>query len=58
MDDATKRLKMAGTHLFNAGEVALAEMVHVRQHVCYKEFGSADGRKRIKYGTRGLLAES
>jgi len=59
MDDATKRLKMAGTHLFNAGEVALAEMVHVEAtRLLQGSSASADGRKRIKYGTRGLLAES
>jgi Ca-activated chloride channel homolog len=58
IDDATKRLQMAGTHLFNAGEVALAEMVHAEAtRLLQGGSASADGRKRIKYGTRGLLAE-
>lgn len=57
LDDATKRLQTAGTHLFNAGEVELAEMVHAEAtRLLQSGATSADGRKRIKYGTRGLLA--
>jgi Ca-activated chloride channel family protein len=57
IDDATKRLRMAGTHLFNSGEVALAEMAHAEAtRLLQGGSSSADGRKRIKYGTRGLIA--
>jgi Ca-activated chloride channel homolog len=56
IDDATKRLRMAGTHLFNSGEVALAEMAHAEAtRLLQGGTSSADGRKRIKYGTRGLV---
>lgn len=59
LDDATKRLQMAGTHLFNAGEVALAETVQAEAtRLLQSGSTSADGRKRIKYGTRGLVAGS
>ncbi|PLS79945.1 MAG: VWA domain-containing protein [Chloroflexi bacterium] len=58
LDDATKRLQTAGTHLFNAGEVALAETVHAEAtRLLQGSSTSADGRKRIKYGTRGLIAK-
>lgn len=57
IEDATKRLQVAGTHLFNAGEVELAEMVHAEAtRLLQSGAASADGRKRIKYGTRGLVA--
>lgn len=57
IDDATKRLQVAGTHLFNAGEVALAATVHAEAtRLLQSGAASADGRKRIKYGTRGLMA--
>ncbi len=57
IDDATKRLQTAGTHLFNAGEVELAETVHAEAtRLLQGGPTSADGRKRIKYGTRGLVA--
>ncbi|HEX6292459.1 MAG TPA: VWA domain-containing protein [Herpetosiphonaceae bacterium] len=57
IEDATKRLRMAGTHLFNSGEVALAEMAHAEAtRLLQGGSTSADGRKRIKYGTRGLIA--
>lgn len=59
IDDATKRLQMAGTHLFNAGEVKLAETVHAEAtKLLQGGSASADGRKRIKYGTRGLMVGS
>lgn len=57
IDDATKRLQTAGTHLFNAGEVELAQTVQAEAtRLLQGGSTSADGRKRIKYGTRGLLA--
>lgn len=55
--EATKCLQVAGTHLFNAGAVALAETVHAEAtRLLQGGSTSADGRKRIKYGTRGLVA--
>ena len=57
IDDATRRLQTAGTHLFNAGDVELAQTVHAEAtRLLQGGATSADGRKRIKYGTRGLLA--
>lgn len=57
IDDATKRLQTAGTHLFNAGDIELAQTVHAEAtRLLQGGATSADGRKRIKYGTRGLLA--
>lgn len=57
IDDATKRLQIAGTHLFNAGDVELAQTVQAEAtRLLQGGATSADGRKRIKYGTRGLLA--
>ncbi len=57
IEDATKRLRMAGTHLFNSGEIALAEMANAEAtRLLQGGSTSADGRKRIKYGTRGLIA--
>ncbi len=56
IDEATKRLQMAGTHLFNAGEIALAETAHAEAtRLLQGSSPSADGRKRIKLGTRGLI---
>jgi uncharacterized protein YegL len=55
--EATQRLKMASTRLFAAGEVALARTVE-EEATRLLQSGSTteEGRKRIKYGTRGLLA--
>ena len=47
---------MAGTRLFEAGEVALAQTVQ-EEATRLLRGGSASeaGRKRIKFGTRGLI---
>lgn len=56
IEEATKRLQMAGTRLFEAGEVELARTVQEEAtRLLRSGQTSAEGRKRIKYGTRGLI---
>lgn len=56
LDEATRRLQMAGTRLFEAGEVELARTVQEEAtRLSRSGQASAEGRKRIKYGTRGLM---
>jgi|HigsolmetaAR202D_1030399.scaffolds.fasta_scaffold00030_6 Uncharacterized protein containing a von Willebrand factor type A (vWA) domain len=56
IEEATRRLQMAGTRLFDAGEVELARTVQDEATRLLRSGStSAEGRKRIKYGTRGLI---
>jgi hypothetical protein len=56
IEEATKRLQMAGTRLFESGETELARTVQDEATRLLKSGRtSAEGRKRIKYGTRGLM---
>jgi Ca-activated chloride channel family protein len=56
LDEATRRLQMAGTRLFEAGEVALAQTVQEEATRLLRSGSTSDeGRKRIKFGTRGLM---
>lgn len=56
VEEATRRLQMAGTRLFDAGEVDLARTVQEEAtRLLRSGQASAEGRKRIKYGTRGLM---
>jgi len=56
LDEATRRLQMAGTRLFDAGEVALAQTVQEEATRLLRSGNTSDeGRKRIKFGTRGLM---
>jgi Ca-activated chloride channel family protein len=56
IDEATRRLQMAGTRLFDAGEVALARTVQEEAtRLLRSGNASEEGRKRIKFGTRGLM---
>jgi hypothetical protein len=56
IDEATRRLQMAGTRLFDAGEVALAQTVQEEATRLLRGGSASDeGRKRIKFGTRGLM---
>jgi uncharacterized protein YegL len=56
IEEATRRLQMAGTRLFDAGEVDLAHTVQEEAtRLLRSGQTSAEGRKRIKYGTRGLM---
>jgi Ca-activated chloride channel homolog len=56
IDEATRRLQMAGTRLFEAGEVALAQTVQEEAtRLLRAGHASEEGRKRIKFGTRGLM---
>ena len=59
IEEATRRLQMAGTRLFEAGEVELARTVQEEAtRLLRSGQTSAEGRKRIKYGTRGLMGRS
>jgi Ca-activated chloride channel family protein len=56
IEEATRRLQMAGTRLFEAGQVELARTVQDEAtRLLRSGAASAEGRKRIKYGTRGLM---
>jgi Ca-activated chloride channel family protein len=56
LDEATRALQMAGTRLFEAGEVALAQTVQEEATRLLRSGSASDeGRKRIKFGTRGLM---
>ena len=57
IDEATRRLQMAGTRLFEAGEIALAQTVQEEATRLLRGGNASDeGRKRIKFGTRGLMS--
>jgi hypothetical protein len=57
LEEATRRLKMAGTRLFEAGETALAQTVQEEAtRLLRSGSASEEGRKRIRFGTRGLIA--
>ncbi|MEI8305626.1 MAG: VWA domain-containing protein [Chloroflexales bacterium] len=56
IEDASRRLQMAGTRLFEVGDVDLAHTVQDEAtRLLRSGQTSAEGRKRIKYGTRGLM---
>lgn len=56
IEDATRRLQMAGTRLFEAGETELARTVQDEAtRLLRSGQATSEGRKRIKYGTRGLM---
>ncbi|MEF3274591.1 MAG: VWA domain-containing protein [Chloroflexus sp.] len=56
LEEATRHLQMAGTRLFDAGQVELARTVQEEATRLLRSGQvSAEGRKRIKYGTRGLI---
>ena len=58
VEEATRRLQMAGTRLFDAGEVALAQTVQEEAtRLLRSGSASEEGRKRIRFGTRGLMAQ-
>jgi hypothetical protein len=49
---------MAGTRLFESGESDLARTVqNEATRMLRSGHTSAEGRKRIKYGTRGLMGD-
>lgn len=57
IEDATKKLRMAGTRLLEAGQTELAQTVQDEATRLLRSGSASDeGRKRIKYGTRGLVA--
>jgi hypothetical protein len=58
IEDATRRLQMAGTRLFGAGETALARTVQEEAaRLARSGNASEEGRKRIRFGTRGLISQ-
>lgn len=59
IEEATKRLQMAGTRLFEAGERELAKTVQEEATRLLRSGAASDeGRKRIRFGTRGLMGRS
>ncbi len=59
IEEATKRLRMAGTRLLEAGETALAQTVQEEATRLLRSGSTTEeGRKRIRYGTRGLISNS
>ncbi len=57
IQEATKKLRMAGTRLLDAGQSDLAQTVQEEATRLLRNGAASDeGRKRIKYGTRGLVA--
>ncbi|MBP8251187.1 MAG: VWA domain-containing protein [Herpetosiphon sp.] len=57
IEEATKKLRMAGTRLFESGQTDLAQTVQEEATRLARNGNASDeGRKRIKYGTRGLVA--
>ncbi len=59
IDEAAEQLMMAGTRLFEAGEIPLASTIQEEATRLLKSGrASSEGRKRIKYGTRGLIHQS
>ncbi|MEM8531155.1 MAG: VWA domain-containing protein [Chloroflexota bacterium] len=56
VEEATRRLQMAGTRLFDAGETELAQTVQEEAtRLLRSGNASEEGRKRIRFGTRGLM---
>ncbi|NJK81881.1 MAG: VWA domain-containing protein [Chloroflexaceae bacterium] len=56
IEEATTKLRMAGTRLFESGETELARTIEQEAtKLLQSGTTSAEGRKRIKYGTRGLM---
>ena len=56
IEEATQRLQMAGTRLFEAGERELARTVQEEAtRLLHSGAASDEGRKRIRFGTRGLM---
>lgn len=59
LEDASRNLQMAGTRLFGAGEAQLAQTVQDEATRLLRQGNtSEEGRKRIKFGTRGLMGDS
>lgn len=59
IEEATKRLQMAGTRLFEAGERELARTVQEEATRLLRSGAASDeGRKRIRFGTRGLMGRT
>lgn len=57
LEEATKKLRMAGTRLLESGQTALAQTVQEEATRLLRSGAASDeGRKRIKYGTRGLVS--
>jgi uncharacterized protein YegL len=56
IEEASTRLKMASTRLFDAGQIALAQTIDEEAARLERSGHASDeGRKRIKFGTRGLV---
>ncbi|MBC8159835.1 MAG: VWA domain-containing protein [Roseiflexaceae bacterium] len=59
IEEASQRLQMAGTRLFEAGERELARTVQEEATRLLRSGTASDeGRKRIRFGTRGLISSN
>jgi len=59
VQEASERLQMAGTRLLNAGEASLAHTVQQEAtRILRSGAASEEGRKRIRFGTRGLMGRA
>ncbi len=59
LDAATKRMKHLTTRLLEAGQTRLAQQAHLEgERLANMGTLSLEGRKKLKYGTRALLAQT
>lgn len=56
VEEATRALQRASTHLLHTGQTDLAATINSEvTHLLRRGTASPEGRKRIRYGTRGLV---
>ena len=59
LESATKRMKHLTTRLLEAGQTRLAQQAHLEgERLANMGSLSSEGRKKLKYGTRALLAQT
>jgi Ca-activated chloride channel family protein len=59
LESATKRMKHLTTRLLEAGQTRLAQQAHLEgERLSNMGSLSSEGRKKLKYGTRALLAQT
>jgi Ca-activated chloride channel homolog len=59
LESATKRMQHLTTRLLEAGQTRLAQQAHLEgERLSNMGSLSSEGRKKLKYGTRALLAQT
>jgi hypothetical protein len=59
LESATKRMKHLTARLLEAGQTRLAQQAHLEgERLANMGTLSLEGRKKLKYGTRALLAQT